>query len=85
MAAKSWEVEWSPHNPDEFIRYCNDIFLYRIIRDEVSNPIFSSFGFCLSQSMFLILNLFCLGPIKLLCTCKCVYLQKSGEAGIMLF
>eukprot|EP00112_Aurelia_sp_Birch-Aquarium-sp1_P000171 Seg1012.11 transcript_id=Seg1012.11/GoldUCD/mRNA.D3Y31 product="GATOR complex protein MIOS" protein_id=Seg1012.11/GoldUCD/D3Y31 len=38
MAAKSWEVAWSPHNPDEFIRYCNDIFLYRIIRDEDLHP-----------------------------------------------
>ncbi|XP_065053231.1 GATOR2 complex protein MIOS-like isoform X2 [Rhopilema esculentum] len=34
MAAKSWEVIWSPHNPNEFIRYCNDIFLYKIISEE---------------------------------------------------
>ena len=40
MEAKSWEVAWSPHNPHEFIRYYNDIFLYKTMSEEVSQPVF---------------------------------------------
>eukprot|EP00794_Sanderia_malayensis_P003127 gene3127-3595_t len=36
MAAKVWEVAWSPHSPDEFIRFNNEIFLYRIAREDDS-------------------------------------------------
>lgn len=92
MAAKSWEVAWSPHNPDEFIRYCNDIFLYRIIRDEVSNLALFSFEFwhfvCghfwkpTSTSQCFDLKFVLFRPIIVVCLRVCI---SCEEAGIMFF
>jgi len=34
MEATSWKVAWSPHKPNEFIRYCNEIFLYKTASED---------------------------------------------------